>query len=63
MRISVQRFCVQETASFECAPQREEYESDGDFLLAVERYKLEWIMKYKCSGCADVNCPQCGPHK
>lgn len=51
----------QSTKSFpEGAPQRECYLSDEACFRAEERYEKEWRKTYRCAGCRDLVCPQCG---
>lgn len=47
------RFWLQPTASFDQAPQREEYASDQAFITALYKYDAEWRALYKCIGCTD----------
>ena len=59
-RAAVSRFWLQSTESFpEGAPQRENYFSDVDFDRACVKYADEWRTTYRCSGCLEVECPQC----
>ena len=51
----------QTTKSFpDGAPQRESYDSDAALFRAEERYEKEWRAIYRCGGCRDYVCPQCG---
>lgn len=60
-RKHVTRFWLQPTVSFpEIAPQREEYVSDRAYDRACVAYANEWRAAYRCAGCDDVACPQCG---
>lgn len=60
-RKSVARFWLQPTATFpEGAPQRESFDSDRAFDRACVTYAREWRGLYRCGGCGDVACPQCG---
>lgn len=70
-RIVVHAFMPgQGTATYDYAPQREEYDSDRDHLIACCRYVVEWKEKYKHSlypphgggrvECTDSNCPEHG---
>ena len=62
-RERVAKFCLQPTKSYpDGAPQRESYYSDGAYLCACDAYDVEWRHKYKCQGCDDCCCPQCGKH-
>lgn len=63
---TVTKVCVvfspgQATASFEYAPQREEFGDDAAFEAACSRYADEWCAIYKCI--ADGGCgPGCPDH-
>lgn len=60
-RQRVKRFWLQPTATFsEGAPQREDYTGDAAFDRACVQYANEWRSAYRCAGCDDVACPQCG---
>jgi hypothetical protein len=51
----------QTTRSFATgAPQRESYNSDADYFRGVKLYDKEWRRTYRCMGCLDRVCPQCG---
>jgi hypothetical protein len=55
------KFSLQKTKSFpEGAPQRENYDTDDHLFRAEEKYQAEWREEYKCPGCDDPACPQCG---
>lgn len=57
----VKRFWLQATKSFaEGAPQRESYLDDRSFDRACVAYANEWRSEYRCEGCDEVECPQCG---
>lgn len=57
----VERFRLQPTTSFpEGAPQRESYNTDEDLFKAEKEYAVEWRKEFKCPGCEDMACPQCG---
>ena len=57
----VKRFWLQPTATFaEGAPQRESYAGAAAYDRACVKYAAEWRAMYRCSGCDDVACPQCG---
>jgi hypothetical protein len=59
--ISVKRFWLQPTPSFpDCAPQREDYIDDRGYDRACVKYANEWRAMYRCAGCNDVACPNCG---
>ena len=61
VRKEVARFWLQPTPSFpEGAPQRESYMTDEACDRADVRYADEWRAMYRCAGCDDVGCPQCG---
>lgn len=61
-RVDVKRFWLQPTISFpEIAPQREEYTTDAAYDRACVKYANEWRAQYRCAGCSDIACPQCGP--
>lgn len=60
-RERVPRFWLQGTATFpDGAPQRECFVSDAAFDRACVQYADEWRRTYRCAGCDDVACPQCG---
>lgn len=51
----------QKTRSFpDGAPRRESYGSDADYFRAEGKYTSEWRAGYRCRGCDDGGCPQCG---
>lgn len=57
----VGRFWLQPTKTYpDGAPQREEYETDRAHFMACNAYSVEWRAQYKCAGCTDPACPQCG---
>lgn len=59
MRIVVSAFAPgQGTATFEHAPQREEYASDKEHTIACCRYVVEWQQKYRHVLNSDP-CPKC----
>ena len=58
-KTTVRGFTLQSTRSFDGAPQREEFESDAAFLLAIDRYQREWRDQYQRIGCTVSLCPQC----
>jgi hypothetical protein len=60
-QIHVHGFRLQSTASFqEGAPQRENYITDHSFESACASYAKEWRQAYRCAGCRNRECPQCG---
>ena len=61
VRQPVRRFWLQPTAKFPLgAPQRESYDSNAAFDQAAARYADAWRAAYRCLGCDDAACPQCG---
>lgn len=60
-RKNVRRFWLQATTTFpEGAPQRESYLNERAYARACVQYANEWRAAYRCAGCDDVACPQCG---
>lgn len=60
-KVRVWRFGLEPTKSFpDGAPQRESYNSDDFYFRAEKKYDEEWRAEYKCQGCDDFGCPQCG---
>lgn len=60
-KITVPKFWLQPTPTFfDGPPQREEYDSDSDFLTNCLIYEYEWKEMYICAdtSCKNYDCPQ-----